>query len=296
VSSAPAILTVQGLEKHFGDRRVLRGVSLAIHPRERIGLIGVNGGGKSTLLKMIVAGAIGGRGVDDGELAGLEPDAGQITWRRDLRLEYVTQEPRFAAGVTIGELLARDGDVPAHEASTIAAALQLPAEDRRVDQLSGGERRRVALARALLGKADLLALDEPTNHLDARTVEWLEQRLGNYPGAVLVVTHDRYFLDRVVTRVVELDRGQVYSHDGDYSSFLLAQAERLATEADTEHRRASTASTRRWPRRRWSTSSRAAPSSCGCRPGPGSAARSSRCAARPSGWPASSCSTSSPSR
>jgi ATP-binding cassette subfamily F protein uup len=238
VSSAPAILTVQGLEKHFGDRRVLRGVSLAIHPRERIGLIGVNGGGKSTLLKMIVAGAIGGRGVDDGELAGLEPDAGQITWRRDLRLEYVTQEPRFAAGVTIGELLARDGDVPAHEASTIAAALQLPAEDRRVDQLSGGERRRVALARALLGKADLLALDEPTNHLDARTVEWLEQRLGNYPGAVLVVTHDRYFLDRVVTRVVELDRGQVYSHDGDYSSFLLAQAERLATEADTEHKRA----------------------------------------------------------
>jgi ATPase subunit of ABC transporter with duplicated ATPase domains len=270
---------------------------------------------------MIVAGAIGGRGVDDGELAGLEPDAGQITWRRDLRLEYVTQEPRFAAGVTIGELLARDGDVPAHEASTIAAALQLPAEDRRVDQLSGGERRRVALARALLGKADLLALDEPTNHLDARTVEWLEQRLGNYPGAVLVVTHDRYFLDRVVTRVVELDRGQVYSHDGDYSSFLLAQAERLATEADTEHKRAMFVRREiEWVRRspgRAQHQAEGAPRplrrgggqgaagrraaeprhrAAGCRPGPGSAARSSRCAARPSGWPASSCSTSSPSR
>ena len=237
MSTAPAILTVQSLEKNFGDRRVLRGVSLSVHPRERIGLIGVNGGGKSTLMKMIVAGALGGSGVYDDELHGLEPDGGHITWRRDLKLEYVPQEPRLEPERTVGDLLSRGGEVPLHEQETLAAALQLPGRDRKLGELSGGERRRVALGRALLGQADLLALDEPTNHLDARTVEWLEQRLAGYPGAVLVVTHDRYFLDRVATRIVELDRGVAHSHDGDYTSFMITQAERLMSEATTEHNR-----------------------------------------------------------
>src|SRR5690606_32171199 len=105
--------------------------------------------------------------------------------------------------------------------------------------LSIGERRRVALARALLGQADLLALDEPTNHLDATTVEWLETRLAGWQGALIVVTHDRYFLDRVATRIVEVDRGKAYAYEGDYAAFLIAQAERLATEAEAEYQRVS---------------------------------------------------------
>ena len=230
------ILTVLGLEKSFGPRRVLRGVSLSVHERDRIGLIGRNGAGKSTLLKMLV-GANRGAGLDDDEVRGLEPDDGTITWRRDLRLEYVPQEPRLAADATVGAILARDGEVPRHEIQTLAAALELPPLDHPVGTLSIGQRRRVALGRALLGGADVLALDEPTNHLDARTVAWLEGRLASWPGALIVVTHDRYLLDRIATRIVELDRGALHAYDGDYSEFLEKQAERLALEAGAEHER-----------------------------------------------------------
>ena len=229
-----AILTVQDLEKRFGAREVLRGVSFAVHERDRIGLIGVNGSGKSTLMKMIVSGAVGGAGVDDDARA-LEPDAGLITWRRELRLEYVPQEPRLPLDAAVGDVLAF---APAHEVRGLSAALGLPAADARIGALSLGERRRVALGRALLARADLLALDEPTNHLDARTVEWLEARLAALPGALLLVTHDRYFLDRVATRILELDRGHLYGYDGDYTTFLERQAERLAIEAKGEHERA----------------------------------------------------------
>ncbi|KAB2875909.1 MAG: ATP-binding cassette domain-containing protein, partial [Bauldia sp.] len=133
---------------------------------------------------------------------------------------------------------ARDGDVPEHAIHTLAAALDLPPLEAAIGTLSIGQKRRVALARALLGKADVLALDEPTNHLDADTVAFLEERLESWPGALLLVTHDRYFLDRVATRIVEIDRGALYAHDGDYSTFLLKQAERLAQEVKSEHERA----------------------------------------------------------
>ena len=229
-----AVVTVQDVEKHYGDRRVLRGVSLAVHDRDRIGMIGANGAGKSTLLKMMVYGAAAGP-KDDPTLV---PDEGVITWRKGLVLEYVAQEPVLPLAETVGAALAREG-VADHEIHTVAAALQLPALDKIIGQLSFGERRRVALARALLGKPDVLALDEPTNHLDARTIEWLETRLAQFPGALLVVTHDRYFLDRVATRIVEVDRGKAYSYEGDYEAFLLTQAERLHTEAETEYQRSS---------------------------------------------------------
>ena len=219
-----AIITVQDLEKHYGNRRVLTGVSFAVHERDRIGLIGANGAGKSTLLKIMVR--------------ALEPDEGTITWRRGLTLEYVAQEPRLALDDTVAQALAREG-VATHEMETVAAALQLPPSSSRIGELSIGERRRVALAHALLGKPDVLALDEPTNHLDARTIEWLEARLSAWRGALLVVTHDRYFLDRVVTRIVEIDRGKAYGYDGDYADFLIAQATRLAVEAEAEYQRAS---------------------------------------------------------
>jgi ATP-binding cassette subfamily F protein uup len=227
-----AILTVQGIEKRFGTRRVLNGASFAVHERDRIGMIGANGAGKSTLLEMVVHRAMGG---DDPTLL---PDAGLVTWKRDLALEYVAQEPVLDPDATVGASVAREG-VADYEVDTIAAALELPPLTQRIGTLSLGERRRVALARALLGKADVLALDEPTNHLDATTVEWLETRLASWQGALIVVTHDRYFLDRVATRILEVDRGKVYSYEGDYAEFVMVQADRLAAEAESEYQRSS---------------------------------------------------------
>jgi ATP-binding cassette subfamily F protein uup len=219
-----AVITAQGVEKHFGTRRVLSGASFAVGDRDRIGLIGANGAGKSTLLALLVR--------------ELEPDEGLITWQRDLTLEYVPQEPQLDPAARIAQILAREG-VAAHEIATVADALELPPQDRLVGQLSIGERRRVALARALLGTPNVLALDEPTNHLDTQTVEWLEGRLGAWQGSLLVVTHDRYFLDRVATRILEVDRGKVYAYEGDYAEFLLQQADRLAHEVEHEYQRTS---------------------------------------------------------
>jgi ATP-binding cassette subfamily F protein uup len=227
-----ALLTVQGLEKRYGTRNVLAGASFALHERDRVGMIGANGAGKSTLLKMLIARAMGN---DDPALV---PDEGLITWKRDLVLEYVAQEPHLDPEATVAQSLAREG-VADHEIATIAAALKLPPMDAKTGQLSNGERRRIALGHALLGRAEVLVLDEPTNHLDTPTVEWLETRLASWPGALIVVTHDRYFLDRVATRILEVDRGKVYSYEGDYAEFLLKQAERLATEAEAEYQRVS---------------------------------------------------------
>ena len=218
-----AVVTVQDVHKRFGNRRVLFGASFAVHERDRIGLIGANGSGKSTLLKMMV------------DPDTLIPDEGEITWRRGLKLEYVAQEPTLP-GVTVGDALVRP-ELADHTVATVAAALRLAPNYAVVATLSIGERRRVALARALLGNPDVLALDEPTNHLDAQTIEWLETRLAAWRGALVVVTHDRYFLDRVATRIVEIDRGKAYAYEGDYEAFLEAQAARLAIETEGERQR-----------------------------------------------------------
>ncbi len=228
------ILTVSDLHKRLARRELLRGVSFAVGDRDRIGMIGANGAGKSTLLKMLVRGA----GVDQDDPTALEPDSGLITWKRGLVLEYVAQEPRFAAGATVRSTLVRDG-VADHEVDTIAAALRVPPMDALIENLSIGERRRVALGHALLSPAEVLALDAPTNHLDAQTVAWLETRLAAWRGALLVVTHDRYFLDRVATRIIEIDRGRAHCVEGDYSEFLVVQAERHAREAEGEYQRQS---------------------------------------------------------
>ncbi len=227
-----AILTAQGLEKSFGTREVLKGASFAVHERDRIGMIGANGAGKSTLLAMIVNKAMG---IDN---AILEPDAGLVTWQRDLKLEYVSQEPPLDVDATVRETLERP-EAESYEIDSMSDALQLPPAGNTIGTLSLGERRRVALARALLGRADVLALDEPTNHLDSTTVEWLETRLGSWPGALVVVTHDRYFLDKVATRILEVDRGRVHAYEGDYGEFLLKQAERLSHEVEAEYQRVS---------------------------------------------------------
>ncbi len=264
-----AIVTVQEVHKSFGSRRVLEGVSFAIHEGDRIAVVGLNGSGKSTLVRLVAA--------EDGDV-----DAGLITRRRALSVAYVAQEPRLDVARTVGETLreglrahteagARLATLEAelsslsgakldaaveeqaslhqriadlggfdqeHEVRGIAAALELPALDRPVGSLSIGERRRVALGQALLLRPDLLALDEPTNHLDARTVEWLAARLAALPGALLLVTHDRWFLDRVATRILEIDRGRLHAYSGNYTDFLGQQAERLANESAREQARA----------------------------------------------------------
>jgi ATP-binding cassette subfamily F protein uup len=232
-----AILTVQNVEKAYGARRVLAGVNLAVHEEDRIGLVGVNGSGKSTLLRLMMN-------------AGDGPDDGLITRKRNLRVEYVPQEPVMDPTATVEAILreglrthaaatGEDEDSLDYELRGLAAALHLPPREKPVGNLSIGERRRVALARALLAAPELLALDEPTNHLDAATVDWLEERLRGRDGALLLVTHDRYFLDRVATRIIELDRGQLYAYEGNYSGFLEKQAERLGNESAREKQRAS---------------------------------------------------------
>jgi len=225
-----AVLTVQNLAKSFGARRVLTGASFAVHEGDRVAFVGVNGAGKSTLLKMIADDL----GPEE------EPDDGVITRRRDLTIEYVAQEPRLDPAWTVAQALREGQRVPVedHEVRGLSAALDVPPADARVGTLSMGERRRVAIARALLARPQLLALDEPTNHLDARTIAWLEERLRGRAGELLLVTHDRYFLDRVATRILELDRGQVYAHDAGYARFLERQADRWSTEAATDQKRA----------------------------------------------------------
>jgi ATP-binding cassette subfamily F protein uup len=273
----PAILTVQDLAKSFGTRRVLAGVSFAVAQSDRIGLVGVNGSGKSTLLRLVVAEVGDGAGAD-GPDAGLitkrrgltvayvpqEPvlDPGRTvleTLREGhaLHAAALTRLAEIGAAIAAGGLAGAALDAALaeqaalhhrvdelggwdldHEIRGLAAALELPPLAAECGAVSGGERRRVALGRALLGRPELLALDEPTNHLDARTVDWLEERLRGYPGALLLVTHDRYFLDRVATRILELDRGELHAYEGGYTRFLEQQAERLAGEAARERARA----------------------------------------------------------
>jgi ABC transport system ATP-binding/permease protein len=233
--AVPAIVTVQNVEKSFGTRRVLAGVSFALGESDRVGLVGLNGAGKSTLLKLVA---------DPSDA----PDAGLVTRMRGLTIEYVPQEPRLDGALTVRETVRSgvralpddDHELGKLEAEVrgLSAALELPPAERAVATLSGGERRRVALARALISRPALLALDEPTNHLDTDTVAWLEQRLREQEGALILVTHDRYFLDNVVTRILEIDRGKLFAYEGGYTAFLEKQAERLANEAERERQRA----------------------------------------------------------
>ena len=217
-----AILTVQSIRKAFGIHVILDDISFAVHERDRIGIVGLNGAGKSTLMRVVVE--------DDA-------DDGLITRQRDLVLRYVPQEPRLDESATIGDILAEAARSEPHERREVAHAMGLQGMERIIGTLSGGEKRRVAIARAILDHPGLLALDEPTNHLDAQTVEWLEDWLRAHDGAVLLVTHDRYFLDRVATRILELDRGNIYAYEGNYHVFLEKQAERKNQDSERDRKR-----------------------------------------------------------
>lgn len=259
------LLSVENISKSYGEKILFQDLNFGISEGEKIGLIGVNGTGKSSLLKV---------------LAGIEPaDSGKIMTASSLRIEYLPQDPHFDGDETVLEHIYR-GSSPVmvavrgyeealnrlnrdpgnerlqaklaqvsqtmdaldawqleNEAKTVLGKLGISDHAARIGTLSGGQQKRVAIAAALLQPADLLILDEPTNHIDNRTVDWLEQYLQKRRGALLMITHDRYFLDRVVNRMLELDRGQLYAYTGNYSRFLELKADREEREQSAERKR-----------------------------------------------------------
>jgi ATP-binding cassette subfamily F protein uup len=263
------LLHAASLGLSFGSRTVFDGLTLTIEEGERVGLVGVNGSGKSSLMRMLARAAA--------------PDRGELQLRRGALVTYLPQEPEFSPGATVaselevaraplraaldahaalsarlaegpepaahGRLLAELAAVAdriehlggwdtAHEARRLLDRLGVKEWDRPVAELSGGTRKRVAIARALLTRPDLLLLDEPTNHLDADTVDWLEEELDRLTGALLLVTHDRYFLDDLVDRIVEITPGAgVTSYPGNYEAYLEQKLEQEAVESDLRHKR-----------------------------------------------------------
>jgi ATP-binding cassette ChvD family protein len=255
------IYHMQGLSKTYpGNRKVLDNVHLSFYPDAKIGVLGVNGAGKSTLLRI---------------MAGIDDEYSGEAWAADgARVGYLPQEPQLDTAKSVrenvmegvaaqkaildryNELALNYSDETADEMTKLQDeieskglwdldskvdqamdALRCPADDADVTKLSGGERRRVALCKLLLEQPDLLLLDEPTNHLDAESVMWLEGHLRNYPGAILIVTHDRYFLDNVTGWILELDRGRGIPYEGNYSSWLVQKQKRLEQEGREEEAR-----------------------------------------------------------
>lgn len=258
------LLTVEGISKSFGDKKIFDDITFGIDEGDRIGLIGINGTGKSTLLKIV---------------AGNESaDSGQIVKKNGLRIGYLPQTPDFDPEDTVlGQVFNCDSPVInlikeyeqavreveltgseesqkalyalndkmdaadawniESDAKTILTKLNIPDFYKKAGTLSGGQLKRMALARALITPVDLLILDEPTNHIDNDSVEWLEKYLAKYKGALLMVTHDRYFLDRIVNKTLELDEARLYSYTTNYSGFLEAKAEREELAAAAERKR-----------------------------------------------------------
>lgn len=219
------LLDVQSVSKRFGERILFEEISFSIAERQRVGLIAQNGTGKSTLLSM---------------LTGEESvDSGQIIYRRDIKVGYLRQDPRFPKGATVLEACFHDidkDDDAQLKAKQILTQLRLPDLNQPIDQLSGGQQKRVALAQVLISNPDLLILDEPTNHLDLEMVEWLEGFLQRGSKSLLMVTHDRFFLDNVCSVILELDNKTLYTYRGSYSYYLDKRQQRIdATIANIQH-------------------------------------------------------------
>ena len=224
------ILSAEHIKKSYTLKKLITDATLYIGEHDHIGVVGVNGTGKSTLLKL---------------LCGLEePDGGTIMKRSGLRVSYLPQMPDYSEARTpVMQVLASapkdEGAPDEYEARSLLMQLGITDFDADVRTLSGGQKKRVALAAALIRPVDLLLLDEPTNHIDAATIAWLEDRLAHYRGALMMVTHDRYFLDRVCTRIAELDGGGLYMHDGNFSYYLEQKAARLDMESAQARKRSS---------------------------------------------------------
>lgn len=255
------LISAENISKSYSEKQLINNINLGINEGDKIGLIGINGAGKSTLLKLI---------------AGVEvPDDGRIIKGNSIRIEYLSQNPYFDPDATIIEQVFK-GDSPVmklireyeeamqkseasnekitklshdmdimnawsieSEAKAVLSKLGVSDFKAKVGTLSGGQRKRIALAGALISPSELLILDEPTNHLDNDTIDWLEQYLNKRKGALLMITHDRYFLDRVVNEIIELDRGSLYLYKGNYSNFLEKKLEREEMEAANEKKRQS---------------------------------------------------------
>lgn len=217
------ILNIENISKIYGEKVIFDHASIGIQEGDKIGIIGINGTGKTTLLKMA---------------AGLEePDEGQIIKQNNLRIAYLPQNPQFPENATILSYI-QDSEQQWKIESNLNK-LGILEYDTPIEYLSGGQRRKVALAKVLALDFDMLLLDEPTNHLDAEMIAWLEEYLREFRGTVLMVTHDRYFLDRVTNRILEISHGQMYSYPANYSQFLEMKAEREEMELASERKRQS---------------------------------------------------------
>ena len=221
------ILSLEHIEKTYTGRMLFNDTSFFLHEGEKVGVIGINGTGKSTLLRIIA-----------GEE---EPDAGKVTMANHVVVRYLPQAPQFDANASaLASVLSRAGSgVTEADAKTMLNRLGIDSFDQPTGELSGGQRKRLALAAVLLADCDILVLDEPTNHLDGAMSAWLEERLRAFKGTLVMVTHDRYFLDSVCGRIVELDKGKLYSYETNYSGFLKLKSEREASAAASERKRQS---------------------------------------------------------
>lgn len=223
------ILNIEHVSKIFGEKVIFDDVSYGIHQGDKIGIIGINGTGKTTILKII---------------AGLEePDEGQVITQNGLRITYLPQNPEFPPNATILDYVA-DGKwqkdwATASEAANVLNKLGITDHEEKIEHLSGGQKKRVALARTLVNPADVLILDEPTNHIDNEMASWLEDYLRKFKGALVMVTHDRYFLDRVTNKILEISHGKLYSYEANYSKFLELKAQREEMELAGERKRQS---------------------------------------------------------
>lgn len=219
------ILNIEHISKIYGEKTIFDDASFGIHEGEKIGVIGINGTGKTTLLRMA---------------AGLEePDEGQIVRQNGLRIAYLPQNPAVPEGATIQSYI-DDGETEnVWMVQSNLTRLGIMEYDTQIDHLSGGQKKKVALAKILETPADLLLLDEPTNHLDNDMITWLEEYLRGFRGVVLMVTHDRYFLDRVTSKILEISHGKMYGYEANYSKFLELKAEREEMELASERKRQS---------------------------------------------------------
>ena len=223
------IINIEHISKVFGEKQVFDDISCGIHQGDKIGIIGINGTGKTTLLKII---------------AGLEePDQGQVIFQKGLRVTYLPQSPKFPEHATVLSYVADGADGAdwgrESEAKNALNRLGITDHHEEIDHLSGGQKKRVALARTLVNPADVLILDEPTNHIDNEMAVWLEEYLNQWKGAIIMVTHDRYFLDRVTNKILEIDQGKLYSYTANYSQFLELKAQREEMELASERKRQS---------------------------------------------------------
>lgn len=217
------IITVDEITKAYGERKIFDRASFFLQEGEKAGVLGINGTGKSTLLKMIAGGD--------------EPDMGNIIRAKGKVIAYLPQNPVFQDEDTLMDAVLKDSGHKESDAGAMLTRLGVSDFGQNCGQLSGGERKRLALVKTLLAPADILILDEPTNHLDQEMADWLEDTLKKFKGSIIMITHDRYFLDSVCNRIIEVDKGKIYSYETNYEGYLSLKAEREEMAAASDRKR-----------------------------------------------------------